>query len=199
MASPSDGDLFLSSSPRQSRNNPTDEVLLLAAKAQMVQKLSPAISAFLKKPEQKNLFLEVFTRHVHLLKSRSQAFEDGHVTVYDKALLMLTRNGNNLHSPAAIQYFCEEFLGIDNSGNPEVAERVLEESIILKGVLGQGKSYSFCTSLSLLLTRCSSSVPYGLVRPTVLIFDQNRTIYRKAQPSRDLYHGTQARWTLERL
>jgi hypothetical protein len=130
--------LFFSSPPSAYRQNPADEVPQLVAKAQ-VAGLSPAISACLKNSEQKRMFLDVFSRHIELLKSRSQAFEDGHITVYDKALLNLTRNGNDLESPHAIQYFCEDFLGIDTLGDPESAQRALENSIHIQDVLAQGK------------------------------------------------------------
>ena len=119
---------------------PVEEVPLLVAKATAVTQLSPAMIALSRKPEIMRLFLEVFSRQVQLLKSRSQAFEDAHVTVFDKALLTLTQNGNELESPAAIEYFCEEFLGIDTSGDAEAARKVLEDSVVLQAVLAQGKS-----------------------------------------------------------
>src|SRR2546423_1216705 len=118
--------------------NPADEVLQLIAKAQTAA-LSPCISTCLRNPEHKRLFMEVFSRHIDLLKSRSQAFEDGHITVYDKVLLSLTRNGNDLESPHAIQYFCEDFLGIDTSGKPQAAQRALRGSISIHCTLEQGK------------------------------------------------------------
>jgi hypothetical protein len=138
---PSPEAMFFSSPPSAYRQNPADEIPQLVGKAQIAA-LSPAISACLRNPEQKRLFLEVFSRHVELLKSRSQAFEDGHITVYDKALLNLTRNGNDLESPHAVQYFCEDFLGIDTLGDPQTAQKALENSIRIRGTLEQGKHYN---------------------------------------------------------
>jgi hypothetical protein len=135
---PSPEAMFFSSPPSAYRQNPADEVPQLVAKAQVAD-LSPAISACLRNSKQKRLLLDVFSRHIELLKSRSQAFEDGHITVYDKALLNLTRNGNDLESPHAIQYFCEDFLGIDTSGDLQTAQRALENSINIQGALEQGK------------------------------------------------------------
>ena len=130
--------MFFSSPPSASASrSPADEVPQLVAKAQ-VAALSPAISACLRNPEQRRLFLEVFSRHIELLKSRSQAFEDGHVTVYDKALLNLTHNGNDLDNPHAIQYFCEDFLGVDTSGDPQAAQKALESSTATQNTLEQG-------------------------------------------------------------
>lgn len=135
---PSPEAMFFSSPPSADRQNPADEVPQLVARAQSAA-LSPAISACLRNAEQKRLFLEVFSRHIELLKSRSQAFEDAHITVYDKALLNLTRNGNDLESPHAIQYFCEDFLGIDTSGDHQTAQNALESSISIQDTLEQGK------------------------------------------------------------
>lgn len=130
--------MFLSSPANADRQTPADEVPQLVANAQIAA-LSPGISACLRHPEQRRRFLEVFSRHIGLLKSRSQAFEDGHITVYDKALLNLTHNGNDLESSHAIQYFCEEFLGIDTSGDSETARKALENSIDIQGILEQGE------------------------------------------------------------
>lgn len=130
--------MFFSSPGSTYRQTPADEVPQLVAKAQIAA-LSPGISACLSNPEQKRRFLEFFSRHIELLKSRSQAFEDGHITVYDKALLNLTSNGHDLESPHAIQYFCEDFLGIDTSGDAEAAQKALENSISIHGTLEQGK------------------------------------------------------------
>lgn len=142
MASP--GGMFFSSPPGPYRSNPADEVPQLVAKAQIAA-LSPAIATCLRNPEQKRRFMEVFSRHIELLKSRSQAFEDCHITVYDKALLNLTRNGNDLDSPHAIQYFCEDFLGIDTSGDPQAARATLEGSINIQTTLEQGNTVANST------------------------------------------------------
>lgn len=135
--------MYFSSPLGAYRPNPADEVPQLVAKAQ-VTALSPAIFACLGKPQQKHHFFELFSRHIQLLKSRSQAFEDGHITVYDKALLNLTRNGNNLENPHAIQCFCEDFLGIDTSGDQQTAQKALEDSLNIRSTLEQGRSRHGC-------------------------------------------------------
>ena len=127
--------MFFSSPPSNGRpSNPADEVPLLMAKTQQTTALSPGIAAYLANPDHKTLFLEIFSRNIQLLKSRSQSFEDGHITVYDKALLMLTRNGNDLESPAAIHFYCEEFLGC------HISESALEAAVTVRSALGQGKT-----------------------------------------------------------
>jgi hypothetical protein len=145
------------------------------AKAQVTPS-SPAIFACLQNANQKRLFLEVFSRHIQLLKSRSQAFEDAHVTVYDKALLTLTRNGNQLDSPAAIQYFCEEFLGIDTSGDPQVVRKALETSVNVRGTLGQGNHRS-------LHSRPNSELTTSVCRSDRLMTSALKTEASIEQPS----------------
>jgi len=115
--------------------SPADQVPVLVAKAQAIKALSPPLSAYLA--THKQLFLNVFSRHIQLLKSRSQAFEDGHITVYDKALLTLTRNGNDLESAAAIEFYCEEFLGIDKQGTHTETYHILQQSVLLPAFLSQ--------------------------------------------------------------
>ena len=140
MTSPMEPGLFFTSSPSHfQRNDPADEVPILVAKARLSKSLNPAVATFLKDPERKRVFLDVFMRHVSLLKCRSQAFEHGHVTVYDKVLLTLTRNGNHFESIAAIEYFCEEHLGIDKFGDATSMEHTLEQSVLLRSLLVQGK------------------------------------------------------------
>ncbi len=107
---------------------------MLISQAQQTTVLSPSLAAYLAKPKQKTLFLEVFSRNLELLKSRSQSFDDGHVTVYDKALLMLTRNGNDLENPAAIHFYCEEFL------NCHVSEDALAAAVTVRSAFRQGKN-----------------------------------------------------------
>jgi len=137
---PPSGEVFFSSPSHDFQSSgPADEVLLLVAKAQLTRRLPAPITAFLDQPAQKTLFSQIFIRQIELLKSRSQAFEDCHVTVYDKTLLTLTQNGNDLENPAAIVYFCEEYLGIHKCGGPVASRRVLQQSVTLPALLSQGK------------------------------------------------------------
>lgn len=71
-----------------------------------------------------------FERRLNLIKSRSQAFQDSHVTVFDKVLLQLTQNGSHLGHPAAIQYFCEEFLAIPTNIASTQQTVILSDAVI---------------------------------------------------------------------
>lgn len=131
--------LLFSSSPHDHRKNPDDEVRDIVKSLLGSTYLNPIVGKFLEDPVHRDLFLEVFARHANLIKSRCQSFDDGHVTVYDKVLLGLTDNGNRFDSVAAQEYFCEEFLGISKDGNPIEAEKILEQNLVLKAILAQGK------------------------------------------------------------
>lgn len=134
-----DEDLLLSLSPLSERKDPDDEVRETVHSLLDSTYLNPIVEKFLEDPRQKDLFLEVFARQANLIKSRCQSFDDGHVTVYDKVLLKLTENGNIFDSVAAQEYFCEEFLGISKDGSPFVAEQILQQNVVLKAILAQGK------------------------------------------------------------
>lgn len=133
---PSSPGLFFSSPHHSVRDGPEDEVEALFASAQdfntLDDKLAEVISG------NKDSFLDVFGRQVQLLKTRSQAFEDAHVTVYDKVLLLLTQHGNDLESPAAINWYCAEYLGINPYGNSEHNAYLVEQAIEVPASLAQG-------------------------------------------------------------
>ncbi len=134
-----DPDLALSPYPLSDRRDPDDEVREIFERLRHTTYLNPTVEDFLEDPRQKDLFLEVFARQANLIKSRCQSFDDCHVTVYDKVLLLLTDNGNIFESAAAQEYFCEEFLGINKDGNPIEVNEILQQNVVLKAILAKGK------------------------------------------------------------
>ncbi|KIY03859.1 uncharacterized protein Z520_00550 [Fonsecaea multimorphosa CBS 102226] len=130
--------LFLHSSPLPHlTRSPDDEVPVLVQRAQGVKALDPAFDTFLV--SYNHAFLDVFNRQVELIKSRSQAFEDGHVTVFDKTLLILTENGANLNNPAAIRFYCKEYLNIDIGSRDDAQEltQKLQQTVLVPETLQQ--------------------------------------------------------------
>ncbi|KAK2759182.1 hypothetical protein FQN54_003282 [Arachnomyces sp. PD_36] len=128
------------SSPSCRTPSPEEQVVELVNKYGDVNSLSTVLHEPLKKPEQISLFFEVLERHVSLIKSRSQAFEDGHVTVYDKALLALTQNGTDLHNMGALELYLDEVVGIGYGDSVEKMEKVLEKHIRVNALFGQRSS-----------------------------------------------------------
>jgi hypothetical protein len=143
MAKPSgdgtDDDLVLSPYPHQEQSDPEQEVQEIVGRWVSSTYQNPMVVKFLADPQQKDLFFEVFARQANIIKSRCQAFDDAHVTVYDKVLLCLTDNGNRFDKIPAQEYFCEEFLGINSDGDPVEGEKILNQSLILKAILPRGK------------------------------------------------------------
>lgn len=119
--------------------DPDDEVQEIVRDLQHSTYLNPIVDKFLQDPTQKDLFHQAFARQANLIKSRIQSFDVGHVTVYDKVLLRLTDNGNRFDSIAAQEYFCEEFLAISKDGNSIEAEKILDQSLVLKALVARGK------------------------------------------------------------
>jgi hypothetical protein len=155
-------DLPLSPSPRFRARGPEEEVDNIVDSLERSAYLNPIVEKFLQDATQKDLFFEVFARQANMIKSRMQSFEDCHITIYDKALLKLTDNGNRFDSVPAQEFFCEEYLGISKDGNPVEAEKILNQNVILKAIIAQGEDlpsgahlpkdhlidFSFLTSVS---------------------------------------------------
>ncbi|EXJ76728.1 uncharacterized protein A1O5_01236 [Cladophialophora psammophila CBS 110553] len=134
-----DSPLFLPSSPLPHLSrSPDDEVPILVQRAQGVEALSPAFDNFLV--SYNHAFFDLVERQIELIKSRSQAFEDGHVSVFDKVLLILTQNGNNLNNPAAISFYCKEYLNVDIGASAQEVTSRLQQTVEVSQALQQEPS-----------------------------------------------------------
>ncbi|KIX04319.1 uncharacterized protein Z518_05186 [Rhinocladiella mackenziei CBS 650.93] len=143
--SPSPENLFFPSPPPPTGFRvPEGEISVLVHKAQTVKSLSSAVSQFLD--HHKFMFVEVLNRQIQLIKSRSQSLDDGQVTIYDKALLLLTHNGNELESPAAIHFYCEKFLGLNLDGKVSEVTKSLQASVKVPQLLDEGSALSETTT-----------------------------------------------------
>ena len=140
--------------------DPSEEVTELALEAQNVRTLNPAVAAMLDDQDKRKDFLHHMRRQIQRIQSRSQAFEDAHVTVYDKALLTLTHNGNMLDHPPAIEFYCDEFLGVSNISDQVFATRMLEQSVGVPKLLTQGEQFS--SSLSTHHINLQKDTPHHL-------------------------------------
>ncbi|KAK5952093.1 hypothetical protein OHC33_006980 [Knufia fluminis] len=129
MTSPPDsGGLFFSSSPTRYNSGPAEEVEAVLAQVQKIDNLDPSVNAVIC--ANRSAFFETFSRRIELIKSRSQAFQDHRITIYDKVLLTLTQNGKVLDNTAAISFYCEEHLGIPNSAASAQKEVALTNALI---------------------------------------------------------------------
>jgi hypothetical protein len=122
---------------------PADEVTRLASIAKRVTELDQTLSAVFSK--HKYLFLDVFSRKIDLILSRSPNFEDAQVTVYDKVLLALTSNGRDLENPAAITWYATRYLSFKEYGGRSRNTQLLEQGLALPTAVSQGwSSELFC-------------------------------------------------------
>lgn len=118
-------------------SNPADEVPVLVEQAEQVTQLSPTLSTFLS--NHRKTLVEAITRQIQLVQTRSQALEDGQVTVYDKALLVLTRDGRDPEYAPAIHFFCEQYLGVDGINGHAEMDRIVKQTSELPDLVEEGE------------------------------------------------------------
>lgn len=141
MATPPDSSgLFLSSSSAGGPRGPPEDVEQLLAQARTVDKIDPTVHSFIS--SNRKAFLEVFSRRVSLIKSRSQSFQDCQVTIFDKALLELTQNGHVLISAASVYFFCKEFLAISSNASDSQKLSALSDALVLSTPKVPGKTFT---------------------------------------------------------
>lgn len=106
----------------------------LVSKYKDIKEPRPVLREILGKPETYRLLWEIIVHQLALIKSRSQAFEDSHITVYDKALLMLSKNGSDISNAGALELYIEEFMGISQKKHAQAIDEILEKHIALKAL-----------------------------------------------------------------
>lgn len=113
-----------------------DEFPNLAARYKGCVEPPVVIQALFAKSEFKRLFLEVFDRHIQMLKTRSD--DERLVTVYDKVLLSATSDGENLEDPSALTLYLEAYHGINKDDPFEDVSGTLEKELAIKALLMKG-------------------------------------------------------------
>lgn len=82
---------------------------------------SPTLLDLLHKPDQYALLVNALYRQISLIKRRSQALEDGQITIYDRALLELSVEGCYPIQTGVVGLYLTEFLGLDRKEDVEDA------------------------------------------------------------------------------
>lgn len=131
----------LKSSGNYKQSHIEDEVNDIVHDYGRISKPHPLLKEALEKPDSYALLWEVIETQVSLIKSRSQAFEDGHITIYDKALLILTKNGKEIMDMGALELFLDEYVGIPANGTVVKQQHVLDKHVALKSLLKKSRSY----------------------------------------------------------
>ncbi|KAF7592920.1 hypothetical protein BBP40_012241 [Aspergillus hancockii] len=89
----------------------------------------------LRDTEQSSLLLSALRRQISLIKCRSQTFNDGQITTYDRALLKLSRNGENLTDMGALELYLNEYLGVVPIFPATQSQGILAQRLKLESVL----------------------------------------------------------------
>ena len=123
-------------------NIATNEVPKLVEEAEKVPQLGPLLWQLFEK--HRDCVLKNVSHHVNLIRSRSPALEDGQITIYDKALLILTRHGRDPEYPPAIHFFCQYYLGVSGlDGDAEMDHGVTQSAEIPRFIEeGEGESWT---------------------------------------------------------
>ncbi|KAL4909320.1 hypothetical protein BDW74DRAFT_174524 [Aspergillus multicolor] len=87
-----------------------------------------------------SLLVGALRRQVALSKCRSQEFEDCQVTIYDRALLILSNYGESATDPGALKLYLTEFLGIvpiaSISDGLDIVSKHVEVQNVLNNAVG---------------------------------------------------------------
>lgn len=114
------------------------ELAGLISRYSAIDSMRPDVSELAKSPSYFTLFKDVLENHISLIKTRPQAFEHGKVTVYDRALLILSGNGKNPLNLGAMELFLDEFLGVKKDAEIENLDAIIEKNIALRAMLWHG-------------------------------------------------------------
>ena len=101
--------------------------------------IQPKFTTFIS--SNREILSDLIHRYLLIIRRRSADFKDNQTTIYDKALLHLTDDGNDLTSAPAVLLFCKEYLGFDKEDIDET-RMLLDRYSILPASLDQGKSIS---------------------------------------------------------
>lgn len=110
----------------------------LVRKYTKVPESSQIIQHILKHDDESALIFQAIRRQVALIRCRSQAPEDDQITIYDRALLILTRYGEEPGDFGALELYMTEFLGIVPISPASQSKDILSRHAELQAVLNRG-------------------------------------------------------------
>ena len=129
-------------------STPLDHVNTMVSEYESIEESSHGLRYIRDNPRLYSSFCDLIKHHVGLIMSRPKAIEDGHVTVYDKCLLELCRNGKYVDGMAGQEFFIREFMGIDpDSRLRRDAEDMIDRGISVKDELLRCLSRLTCSCL----------------------------------------------------
>lgn len=131
-----------------------EQIERVVAKYQGIRQPCAIIHDLLSNKGDHSLLIDVVTQQLMLIKSRSQAWEDGHVTVWDKALVILSKNGTDVGNLSVLELYVEEFIGVNPNSRGRYAGDTVAQHISVKSLQGERELYlvSFWVTNRCLLT-----------------------------------------------
>jgi hypothetical protein len=96
---------------------------------------SPVMLELINSPDSYSILINALRRQISLIKCRSHDFEDCQITVYDKALLILSNHGDRVTDPSVLEIYLTEFLGVvpiapQTDGKVAIANHVELENVL---------------------------------------------------------------------
>ncbi|GFF92369.1 hypothetical protein IFM61392_09646 [Aspergillus lentulus] len=134
------------SSPKSSRRrgiNLQKKVDELVHKYFKIKFPSPVLRDILRSTEKSDLLVSAVRLQVSLARCRSQDFNDGQVTIYDKALLTLSKNGDEPAELSVLDFYLTEYLGIVPIANTSHSLNVATKRLGLHRALTKAPSLTF--------------------------------------------------------
>ncbi|KAL3467905.1 major facilitator superfamily domain-containing protein [Aspergillus heterothallicus] len=135
--------------PRSRAESAQKKVDELIRKYRSADDPSPVMLELLNNPDSCSILVNSVRRQISLVKCRSPEFGDCQVTVYDKALLILSNYGDRVTDPEVLGLYLTEYLGVvpiasHADGNAIVASHVELESVLERLRATQEKKDAVC-------------------------------------------------------
>jgi hypothetical protein len=120
---------------KRNRDDREKKVHELVAWYEVLREPSAALRHIHSDPDLCRLFCEIVEQQIKLIKSRRQEFDDGHITVFDKALKELSYNGSTASNLGVQELYIREYIGINPEAPSPDFEETLAKTILIKDFL----------------------------------------------------------------
>ncbi|KAL4946337.1 hypothetical protein BDV06DRAFT_208809 [Aspergillus oleicola] len=124
--------------PHPKASNPENTLDDLLRKYRRPSNPTPIMLEVLNDPDSYAVILGALRRQISLIKCRSREFEDGQVTVYDRALLILSDYGQTVTDPGALELYLTEYLGVVPIASLVDGKDAVAKQVQLQNVLDRG-------------------------------------------------------------
>ncbi|KAL4925460.1 uncharacterized protein BDV17DRAFT_185578 [Aspergillus undulatus] len=125
---------------RSKADRPEKKVDDLVHRYRRPQSPSRILLEVLNDPDSYAVLIGALRRQISLVKCRSQDFEDGQVTAYDRALLILSNFGESVTDPGALELYLTEFLGVVPIASFADGKEAIAKHVELQNVLDRVKA-----------------------------------------------------------